>query len=151
MKNLLLAGAAPISAGSSPRPQSPKAEQTARSSTRPRDRAARRQRTSGGAQRDALGGGEDAAGVTRDDEEGEVDRDAADYEEPDTLVADPQVCREFRISAMTLWRWDRDPRTNFPARIVLGKRNYRSRKQLGRFKAGLLRQAVVRRAREARG
>src|SRR5450755_4774318 len=28
---------------------------------------------------------------------------------PDELVPDPQVAREFNVSLMTLWRWDRDP------------------------------------------
>ena len=27
---------------------------------------------------------------------------------PDELVADPQVAREFSVTLMTLWRWDRD-------------------------------------------
>jgi hypothetical protein len=82
--------------------------------------------------------------------EGEVDSDADDGG-PDELVADPAVAREFSISLMTLWRWDRDPDLNFPARIVIGRRNYRSRKQLERFKARLMKQAIARRAREARG
>jgi hypothetical protein len=29
---------------------------------------------------------------------------------PDELVPDPQVAREFNVSLMTLWRWDRDPK-----------------------------------------
>ena len=29
---------------------------------------------------------------------------------PDELVPDPQVAREFNVTLMTLWRWDRDPR-----------------------------------------
>ena len=31
-------------------------------------------------------------------------------DEPDELVPDPQVAREFNVSLMTLWRWDRDPK-----------------------------------------
>ena len=27
----------------------------------------------------------------------------------DTLVPDPQVQKEFGVSAMSIWRWDRDP------------------------------------------
>jgi hypothetical protein len=29
---------------------------------------------------------------------------------PDELVPDPQVAREFSVTLMTLWRWDRDPK-----------------------------------------
>jgi hypothetical protein len=29
---------------------------------------------------------------------------------PDELVPDRQVAREFNVSLMTLWRWDRDPK-----------------------------------------
>jgi hypothetical protein len=29
---------------------------------------------------------------------------------PDELVPDPQVAREFNVTLMTLWRWDRDPK-----------------------------------------
>ena len=27
----------------------------------------------------------------------------------DEHVPDPQVCKEFNITAMTIWRWDRNP------------------------------------------
>jgi hypothetical protein len=27
----------------------------------------------------------------------------------DTLVPDPQVQKEFGVTAMSIWRWDRDP------------------------------------------
>jgi hypothetical protein len=27
----------------------------------------------------------------------------------DEFVPDPKVCKEFGITAMTLWRWDHDP------------------------------------------
>jgi hypothetical protein len=33
------------------------------------------------------------------------------------LVPDPQVCREFQITSMTLWRWDHDPDLKFPPPI----------------------------------
>jgi hypothetical protein len=93
-------------------------------------------------------------GARRDtggDEENAEGEDADDDGEPDSLIPDPQVCREFGVSAMTLWRWDRDPDLNFPARIVIGRRNYRSRREIERFKARLLRRAVAQRSREARG
>jgi predicted DNA-binding transcriptional regulator AlpA len=71
--------------------------------------------------------------------------------EPDSLIPDPQVCREFGVSAMTLWRWERDPDLNFPTRITVRRRNYRSRQEIEKFKARLLRGAIARRSREARG
>jgi hypothetical protein len=148
MKKILLASAAAMPAVPAAQPQRFKEEQTSRATARPRERAARQRRTSRGARRDAPGGHEDAAG---DDGEGEVEPDASDDGKPDALVSDPQVCREFGVSPMTLWRWDRAPDMNFPPRVVIGRRNYRSRKALEKFKARLLRAAVARRAREARG
>jgi hypothetical protein len=173
MRRALLASAAAIPDVRPQPQQNPDTvpEKIARSAARPREGAARqRQSRSRGARQDSEedGGDEDddSAGddersrrrrrreVDRDDgdgEEGEVGPDPADDGEPDALVSDPQVCREFGVSSMTLWRWDRDPDMNFPPRIVIGHRNYRSRKALERFKRRLLRDAVARRAREARG
>jgi hypothetical protein len=37
-------------------------------------------------------------------------------EEVGALVPDPQVCREFQITSMTLWRRDHDPELKFPLR-----------------------------------
>jgi hypothetical protein len=36
-------------------------------------------------------------------------RDAAG---PDTLVPDPQVQKEFGVTAMSIWRWDPRPRAD---------------------------------------
>jgi hypothetical protein len=66
----------------------------------------------------------------------------SDYDE---LVPDPQVCREFKITAMTLWRWERDPRLNFPPKIKIRTRNYRSRKALNDFRDRLISEALKRR------
>jgi len=147
MRKVLLASAAAIP--DVPNPQAPEkpnkvVEQMARSAARPREGAPRRRRPSRGARRD-IGGGEDADG------DGDQDADEGGSDgEPDSLVPDPQVCREFGVSAMTLWRWDRDPDLDFPARIAIGRRNYRSRKKIEKFKARLLRRAIAQRAREAR-
>jgi predicted DNA-binding transcriptional regulator AlpA len=46
------------------------------------------------------------------------------------LLPDPQVCRRYGISAMTLWRWDRDPTLNFPKPIYIRKRKYRDEAEL---------------------
>lgn len=52
----------------------------------------------------------------------------------DYLVPDPQVQKEFGISAMTLWRWTQDPKLDFPPIIKIRTRNYRSRMALDNFK-----------------
>jgi hypothetical protein len=65
----------------------------------------------------------------------------------DELVPDPQVQREFGVSAMTLNRWDHDPRLNFPPKIKIRERNFRSRRLLEAFKHELIVQAVHERSR----
>jgi predicted DNA-binding transcriptional regulator AlpA len=37
-------------------------------------------------------------------------------------LPDPQVCRRYGVSSMTLWRWDHDPRVNFPKPIRINRR-----------------------------
>jgi hypothetical protein len=47
---------------------------------------------------------------------------------PDELVPDPQVAREFNVTLMTLWRWDRDPKLaelGWEPPVKIRKRNYR--------------------------
>jgi hypothetical protein len=61
---------------------------------------------------------------------------------PDNLIPDPVVCAEFGVTAMTLWRWTRDPDLNFPPAIAIRNRNFRSRKQLEAFKTRMLRKAI---------
>jgi predicted DNA-binding transcriptional regulator AlpA len=70
---------------------------------------------------------------------------------PDSFVADPDVAKELGISLMTLWRYDRSEelRDIFPAKVQIGKRNYRSRRQLEVFKATMLRKALAERKRLA--
>ena len=45
-------------------------------------------------------------------------------------LPDPQVCRRYGVSAMTLWRWDHDPRINFPKPIRINRRKYRDEAEL---------------------
>ena len=69
----------------------------------------------------------------------------------DTFVPDPQVWKELGISSMTGWRWQRDPELNFPPRIQIRGRNFRSRKQLERWKAEMLRRSIGERRAAAAG
>jgi hypothetical protein len=65
------------------------------------------------------------------------------------LIPDPEVFRELHITAMTGWRWDRDPRMaelGWPPPIYRGRYKFRDSKQYQKFKANLLRQAITRRA-----
>ena len=68
----------------------------------------------------------------------------------DELVPDTQARIEFgHISAMTAWRWDRNPRMTalgWPPRVQIGRRNYRSRREIERFKAAVQQDAMKRRA-----
>jgi hypothetical protein len=63
-------------------------------------------------------------------------------EAADSLVPDPVVWRELGISAMTGWRWTRDPNLRFPAAIQIRKRNFRSRRALEEFKTAMMRAAI---------
>ena len=103
-RKVLLASAAAIHNVWAPQPQRPDTvpEKLSRAAARPREGGARR-RQSHGARRDTGGDEENAEG-----------EDADDDGEPNLSIPDPQVCREFGVSAMTLWRWDRDPDRTFP-------------------------------------
>ena len=79
-------------------------------------------------------------------------------DEFDTLVPDPQVARELCVTLMTLWRWDRDPAMQaigWPPPIKAGQakqsRKSRFRRQLEKFKANLVRRALVERQGVKRG
>jgi hypothetical protein len=59
---------------------------------------------------------------------------------PDELVPDPQVAREFNVSLMTLWRWDRDAKLaelGWEPPVKIRTRNYRRRRSLEKFKVAL--------------
>jgi hypothetical protein len=49
------------------------------------------------------------------------------------LVPDPQVCKRYQVSAMTIWRWDRDPNLGFPKPIYIRGRKYRDERELDLF------------------
>jgi len=69
--------------------------------------------------------------------------------EHDELVTDPQVIRELGITAMSLWRWDRDKtliEAGWPPPIRIRHRKFRSRRALEAFKAEMARRAIVQRA-----
>ena len=76
----------------------------------------------------------------------------SEEDEPDELVPDPIVCREFNISAMTLWRWDHDPELaalGLPPPVIIRKRKFRVRRQLESFKQHMLRRAIEQRTEAA--
>ena len=59
---------------------------------------------------------------------------------PDELVPDPQVAREFNVTLMTLWGWDRDPKPaelGWEPPVKIRTRNYRRRRPLEKFKVAL--------------
>jgi hypothetical protein len=59
------------------------------------------------------------------------------------LVPDPQVCREFGVTAMTLWRWDEDCTLGFPPPIRIRKRKFRLRRAIDAFKRRMLQDAIA--------
>jgi hypothetical protein len=65
---------------------------------------------------------------------------------PDSFVPDSVVARELGVTLMTVWRYDHDPemdKLGWPARVQIRKRNSRSRNQLEKFKAAMLRRAMA--------
>jgi hypothetical protein len=69
-------------------------------------------------------------------------------EQFDEFIPDPQVCREFHVTSMTLWRWDNEPSTapeGWPPAVKMGRRNFRSRKAIEAVKANLVLAAIKRR------
>ena len=62
-------------------------------------------------------------------------------ETQDALVPDPLVQQEFGVTAM-----NHDPNLNFPPKIKIRTKNYRSRKALEQFKANLIASATRGRA-----
>ena len=68
--------------------------------------------------------------------------DDGDRAAPQILVPDPQVWKEFGVSSMTLFRWSRNPKLNFPPAVKINGRNFRSRRLIEDFKARLLREAI---------
>ena len=69
-------------------------------------------------------------------------------DEADELVPDPQAQRELGITAMSMWRWDRDETliaAGWPPPIRIRKRKFRSRRALEEFKASMARRALAQR------
>ena len=67
----------------------------------------------------------------------------------DTLVPDPQVQKEFGVTAMSIWRWDRDPeliKLVCPPATKIRSRKFRSRIALENFKRVMARRAIEQRA-----
>lgn len=61
----------------------------------------------------------------------------AENDNHDPLVPDPTVAKEFGISLMTIYRWDRDEKLKalgWPGKVQIRKRNFRSRRGLEKFK-----------------
>jgi hypothetical protein len=71
------------------------------------------------------------------------EHDLVSDEEVGELVPDPQVCREFHITSMTLWRWGHDPELKFPPPIRIRGRKFRYRSALEVFKRQLVRNAIA--------
>ena len=67
----------------------------------------------------------------------------AKLHDPDTLVPDPEVWKEFGVTSMTLYRWTNDPDLGFPPVIKVRQRNYRSRRALEAFKQRLIARALA--------
>ena len=51
-------------------------------------------------------------------------------------LPDPQVCHRYGVTSMTLWRWDHDPRVNFPKPIRINRRKYRDEAELEAWERG---------------
>ena len=66
----------------------------------------------------ALGAVEDTRGVASTNA-------AAQPDDPGALLPEAAVCRRYSVSDMTLTRWDRDARLDFPKPILIRGRKYR--------------------------
>jgi hypothetical protein len=64
---------------------------------------------------------------------------------PEILVPDPKVWREFGVTEMTGSRWTRDAALGFPPAIKVRGRNFRSRRLLEEFKSALILKALANR------
>ena len=69
-------------------------------------------------------------------------------QEFDQLVPDPLVAKEFHITLMTIWRWDRSAEKRalgWPPKVKIGERNFRPRSGLEKFKDTVLQRALAER------
>lgn len=53
----------------------------------------------------------------------------------DNLIPDTDVRKRYKISAMTLWRWDHNPASGFPRPIYINRRKYRYENELRAWEA----------------
>jgi hypothetical protein len=91
-------------------------------------------------------------GPREHDDDGSDDGDddgGDDNSPPDTFVPDPFVWKELGVSSMTGWRWAHDPTLDFPVAVRIRGRNFRSRRQLERWKQRMLRRAIAQHANAA--
>ena len=65
--------------------------------------------------------------------------------DPEILVPDPTIWKEFGVCSMTLFRWSRDQALGFPPAVKINGRNFRSRRALEEFKAKLLAKTIAER------
>src|SRR5262245_31538880 len=68
----------------------------------------------------------------------------------DVFVPDTVLLQELSVTAMSVWRWDNDPHMvamGLPPPIRLGRRKFRSRAAIEKFKRALIQRALDERAR----
>jgi hypothetical protein len=81
-----------------------------------------------------------------------VDATLAETHNPpdyDSLVPDPVVQKELGVTAMSIWRWDRDDeliKLGWPPAIRIRSRKFRSRIALENFKRSMAHRAIEQRA-----
>jgi hypothetical protein len=66
----------------------------------------------------------------------------------DVFVPDPVFARELGVTLMTIWRCDHDEKLaelDWPAKITIRNRNFRSRQQIEKYKSGMVRRAMAQR------
>jgi hypothetical protein len=62
------------------------------------------------------------------------------------LIPDPEVFDDLSITAMTGWRWDRDPdklAEGWPPPIYRGRYKFRDENKLKKYKAKLVKQGIA--------
>jgi hypothetical protein len=89
------------------------------------------------------GGGSPKPGLQDDGGGGEGGGDDGGDGVPDKFVPDAQICAEFTITKMTLYRWTNNRDLGFPPPIHIAGRSYRSRRMIEAFKQRALRAAIT--------